>query len=409
MKTEGDQLLLACLRRDGSGLPVERLAGLTVDGWQDLAQVAARHGLVPLLYHTLKPATASAKMPGAVEAQLRTAYLACAARNMRLYHELARVLAAFRDAAIPAILLKGADLAESVYGNIALRPMADADILLKQEDLARASVILLEQGYVASRDDIRCAEEHLPPFRKEGSLQIEVHFTLVGQPFSERLDLDALWQRAQVTSIQGIAALTLSPEDLLMHLCLHAGIHHSFDNGIGPLVDIARTIEYYENGLDWEKLLVRSKQWRASRCVYLLLRAAAGLLGAPVPSHVLRSIMPRHDNLDASAVAEELMFGADLPISTRNAARLFDDSRWSDTLVGLWRCAFPSKQTMTVMNTSGRGAVSLYAAYFSRVRGLLKRHSRTAWRLILRDREMLASVKLADKRNRLKDWLGAEE
>ena len=57
-------------------------------------------------------------------------YLASAHRNLRLFGELRQILRAFNAAGLSVIPLKGACLAEMIYGNIALRPMVDVDLLL---------------------------------------------------------------------------------------------------------------------------------------------------------------------------------------------------------------------------------------------------------------------------------------
>jgi hypothetical protein len=209
MKTEADQLLLDCLRQDGRGVPVERLAALTGEGWESLLQAAGRHSLTPLLYHTLKPVMGAANAPPAIQASLRTSYLGSAARNMRLYHELGQVLAAFREAAIPVILLKGAYLAKFVYGNIALRPMSDIDLLIKPADIPRVWNVLAGLGYVTAREDVGQSREHLSPFTKEGCASIEVHFSITDPAFGARCDVDSLFARALPVILDDVDALTL--------------------------------------------------------------------------------------------------------------------------------------------------------------------------------------------------------
>ncbi len=97
---------------------------------------------------------------------------------MRLYRELAQVVRACNDAGVPVILLKGAHLAEAVYGNIALRPMVDVDLLVKQADLMRVHDILIGQGYaLAEKSDAACSVvRHMPPFTKDGVPRIEIHY-----------------------------------------------------------------------------------------------------------------------------------------------------------------------------------------------------------------------------------------
>ena len=134
------------------------------------------------------------------------------ARNMNLYHELSHVLTVLRHDDIPVIVLKGAHLAEIVYENIALRPMCDVDLLVKKEDLTRVQRKLLETGY--------------SPFTNR--LLLDIHWHLENSMTDLPVDMDMIWERAQPAFIAGVKVLVLSPEDLLLHLCLHLGFHHFF-------------------------------------------------------------------------------------------------------------------------------------------------------------------------------------
>lgn len=64
-------------------------------------------------------------LPARVKQKLREDYYLSAVRNTLLYQELAKILATFNDAGLPVIVLKGAALAQEMYGNIALHPMTD--------------------------------------------------------------------------------------------------------------------------------------------------------------------------------------------------------------------------------------------------------------------------------------------
>ena len=64
---------------------------------------------------------------------MRSIYYNSAARNMRLYKQLENFLDKFATEKIPVIMLKGAHLAWTVYPNMALRPMADVDLLVRNE------------------------------------------------------------------------------------------------------------------------------------------------------------------------------------------------------------------------------------------------------------------------------------
>ena len=67
-----------------------------------------------------------------------TATYGTAVRNIQLYGELIRALRTLRDAGIPAIVLKGAALVDTIYPSIAHRPTGDIDLLVRRADRDRA-------------------------------------------------------------------------------------------------------------------------------------------------------------------------------------------------------------------------------------------------------------------------------
>jgi hypothetical protein len=399
-----DELLLYCLRWVPDEMSDGRLKALSSSDWDVLIEASNRHGVAPLLYHRLRTFHADVPIPANVMGRLRQAYLKNVARNMGLYQELGKLLGMLRHDNIPVIALKGIHLATAVYRNIALRTMGDIDLLVKQTDLLRVQEILVEQGYIASKEEIGCTQLHLLPYRKKGSLAVEMHFHIVGPPFSLRVDVEKLWVRAQMSSIQGIEVLTFCPEDLLLHLCMHAGFHHAFDNGIRPLFDISHTIEHYAEELDWERLLDRSKEWGVSKCVYLSLFLAKRFAGASIPGQIMKDLDVYNDGFHATARAEELMFGKATSIRP-NIAKLFSNDRLLNRLIHFIRYAFPPKNTLANMQPPAGNPLSVYSLYFFRIKGLLKRHRQTVWRLFLRDREMTTFAIFENKRNTLKDWL----
>jgi Uncharacterised nucleotidyltransferase len=403
-QTQIDELLLYCLRVVPDEAGDGRLETLSSSDWDVLVEESGRHGIAPLLYYRLRTSHLDVPIPANVMGRLRQAYLQCSGRNMQLYHELGKLLGMLRHDNIPVIALKGVHLATAVYRNIALRPMGDIDLLVKQTDLLRVQERLIEQGYIASKEEIGCSQQHLPSYKKKGSLTVEIHFHIVGPPFSLRVDVEKLWIRAQMSSIQGIEVLTFCPEDLLLHLCMHASFKHAFDNGIRPLFDISHTIEHYAEELDWEQLLDRSREWGVSKCVYLSLFLAKRFAGASIPGQIMKDLDVYNDSFHATARAEELIFRKARSISP-NIAKLFNNDRLLNRLIHAIRCAFPPKNTLANMQPPARNPLSVYFLYFFRIKGLLKRHRHTVWRLFLRDREMSTFVISANKRSTLKDWL----
>ena len=176
--------------------------------------VAARHGLSPLVYPRVRGAVEAA--PSAFVRELRERYLSSAAANMRLLHELGVILRTLRAADVPVIPLKGACLAEAVYGDIALRPMADLDLLVKPADLPRALEALRQLGYESDQPfdpGAQQAEFHdMPPMRKAGCVLVELHWTLVTPRCNARIgqaELEGIWSRAVAATVAGEPARLL--------------------------------------------------------------------------------------------------------------------------------------------------------------------------------------------------------
>jgi len=398
-------LLLSFFRQDTAEGAIRELSGLSDSTWDRLLAASLHHGLTPLLYHRIKPFFVAGCVPSQVQQRLKEIYFQAAARNMRLYRELAQVVRACNAAGLPVILLKGVHLAEAVYGNIALRPMVDVDLLVKQADLMRAHDILIGQGYaLAAKSDAACSVvRHMPPFKKDGVPRIELHYTIAGRPFSGRLDLGELWERARKVSLQGAEAWALCPEDLLVHLCLHTCMSHGLDNGIMALLDVSHVISHYEKELDWEQLIQRAGTWGADKCVYLVVHLAGRLLGVSIPEHIRRGMEAYPDSTQAALLAEELLLGESTPIAS-SVARLFSGDRLLDNLLYGIRQAFPPRETIASMYPRANHPFRLYAQYVFRIAGILRRHAITVWFLLLRNKEMRKFVLIENKKNALKDW-----
>lgn len=398
------RLLLGCLGYDEPAAIDARLRTLAGRQWEGLVQAALDYNLAPQLHHRIKLFSSAGSAPPEMRQRLKAAYYLAVTRNMRLYRDLQAILRTCTAAGVPVMLLKGAHLAEIVYGNIALRPMGDIDLLVKPADLLAVHGLLVEQGYVNAEKDRGNALGHLPPYCKKNSPPVEIHYTICSPPFSGRFAVEELWDRAWPAEVQGARALTLCPEDLLLHLCVHAAIDHGFEIGPLPFLDIARTIEKYGSDIDWVSLLHRARQWGLGRCLHLMLCLSNKMLGLPLPEQLRSGAM--QDCLDERevAAAEELVFERGTPVAS-DVARLFGKESLSAKLRYCLRQIFPSGEAMRTVHPRTRNRLALLGQYFFRSMGLFQRQGKIAWRLLLRDKEMLECLRIENRRNQVKDWI----
>lgn len=298
--------LLEYLTRDACDL-APRLSALTPAGAEALIAQAARHGVGPSLRKRLVEQGLFDALPAVARDELDAQYVDGTARAMARYHELGILLDRLADAGIPVIALKGIYLARAVYPEPGLRPMSDMDLLFREQDLERVQWLLLQLGYTREDVDRPIADylpvrHQLPSFERPGATCIEVHMRIERPSAGFSIDHTGLWERARHWPLGGRPLLALSPEDLLLHLCLHGMYHHGFRVGLSALTDIARVVRV--EPLAWDSFVERAGCWRASSTAFYGLELARRMLGAEVPDAVLSALTPREGADAALALAE---------------------------------------------------------------------------------------------------------
>ena len=420
-RSDSEQFLLNCLNGPDPETR-DRIARFNDAEWQALMDVAYRHAVIPLLHSRLT--RAATPVPEDILQELRDGFLKNGTRNLLIYRDLEQILRGFQAENIPVIVLKGAHLAALVYEDPALRPMADIDLLVPQADLPRAAARLKSLGYsfegVAGHDIPAWVEaashtSHLPPFFKPPHPRIEMHWRIdAAQP---RQSLPELWRRARTESIAGVATRVLAPEDLLLHLCLHGVSHHAFGQGLQPLYDIRFTLEHHTGGIDWERFISMVREWRAEKCVYLALRMAREITGAPVPDPVMQTLEPPDFDARWLAVARERLFEVEealemdlVPMMTiSNLANLFRPDGTGCGLRSRLRLLFPSRNHMA-QYMAARHALPLtrarrYTSYGTRAMDFLGKSARLVRFWLGHRREVSRCIHDQHNKALLETWL----
>ena len=299
-----DRQLLSLLGAEERGASVQQFED---NDWECLLKRAAEFGVSAFLYERLYTNTA---VPRQVRDDLRSSYLTRVAASTALFHELGQVLSLLRSSGVEVVALKGAHLAEAVYENSVLRPMADVDLLVRREHLRQAWEALLAAGFVPERhvpNDIEnLAHHHLAPLSGNG-IVIELHSRLTAWGIGTN-DTAGAWERARPAKIAGVEVLVLSPEDLLVHLSLHAAAHHGCAMGFLPLLDLIAVMRRHGSELNPEDLAARAAAWGATKSLALLLTLAGELLGASPPRTMLECLAPGGVSRDLCALAIRQMF-----------------------------------------------------------------------------------------------------
>lgn len=142
-------LLACCSAGDQGASEADRgtLIARVID-WPRVIRLAEHHGVIPLAYQALRNATDS--VPPTILDELRNRYQHIARKNLQFTAELFRVLDCLEAQAITAIPLKGPMLAETVYGELALRDFSDLDVPVQPQNVLKAKAALGALGYTVN-------------------------------------------------------------------------------------------------------------------------------------------------------------------------------------------------------------------------------------------------------------------
>jgi hypothetical protein len=408
VESELCRLLIDCLKKDGSAVEAARLSAISPERCQAFLSLAAIQRVRPMLWHRLRQKGLDKAVSITVADQFQEAYSRNTMRNLRLYGELRQLLSVLNSEGIPLILLKGIYLAEAVYGNMGLREMNDIDVLARPADLTRIAKILTGMGYEPVQpiyaDITLKACHHLPPMIKYGHAAFEIHWNLTPPGESYNIDPGGVWERAVPVKIAGCDALTLSPEDLLLHLCMHTSYQHQFAFGLRPSCDIAETISRFGSTLDWLALTERADRRGWQRGVYLALLLAKELAGAEVPEDVLDRLRPADmTEVLLEAVRAQIFtdkgFAVSIPV---HFADLLESRRYLDKIRIFWQRVFLPRAVIASLYSVPTDSVRIYGCYPRRLADVLRRHSQTLKKFQQNDAPLKA---LAERASLIGNWL----
>jgi len=390
--------LLAALR-DPADRDNALLAELGEAEWDDVAQLAMRQRVAPLLYS--RPGL---PFPADVRATLQ-------ARAQRSAFRVLRQQAAFRELAdavapmgIQLMVLKGLHLATSVYPSAGLREMADIDLLVRPDDLQAVTQMATRLGYAHAAGSIGDALHHLPPLTRN-NIAFELHYQLLPPTAACPPKTTGLFDRSQPVGTSA-NVVGLCPEDLIVHICVHAAGNHVLEMGLRPLCDLQAIVQQSRSQIDWPTVVARAAEWRCQRSVMLMLLLARDHLGVPIPSSVFTSApgsLPSADLLDV-ALSAAVAGAGELAAKSPTAAQLL-------RLPGpIAKVRYIVSQIFRPSAEQAAASPHLRMSRWARARhvveraiGVTRRHGSWLWRA---SRERDGSLRQAlDRRGALVDWI----
>jgi Uncharacterised nucleotidyltransferase len=311
--------------------------------WDCLLAMAASHGMRPLLYRFLSKSEGFIAVPGYIKSKLQDFTKQNLRRNLLMTGELISLLNMFVDDGINVIPFKGPTLTALAYGDLGLREFGDLDLLIDKHDFMKAQDLLIARGYYP---EILLNAKEAPDFTEacnvmafwhpEKEISVEMHWELSPKylPFSP--DPERLRRRMAPSHPGGQMVMTLSPEDLLVYLCAH-GAKHVWEKFIW-IVDIAGLIHRHSNQ-DWDRVYELAVEQRCERVLFLGLRLARDLIGAPLPAEIDRLIESDSESKRLAVEVNRRLFNSQLKPSEESHFICRLQSRLPDKIRTLIRIA----------------------------------------------------------------------
>jgi hypothetical protein len=274
-------LLLSRARPEAKAL--ERAQEL-IDGamdWERLTALSSRHGTTAMIYKNLLRLQ---NIPGHILNKYRGIYYNLLKSNVLMITELDRIIDGLNSIGVEVITLKGPATSENIFGDIAIYPSGDIDILVKVEDIDRMVKFLEADGYTMNDAGFDAYKEF---FIRElyhiglskGGFTVEPHWDLFMRYF--RTPPDFWWEESISVTSNGRRYTFLSPEKNLLYNSFRL-FSHAFSS-LRFLAMCSEIVGYYRDEMDWEKLFTYAKQYHFEDVLSAVLWLSRRFLGAPVP------------------------------------------------------------------------------------------------------------------------------
>ncbi len=274
---------------DGHGLRLEDLVWL------------GQQGLALFGFYRMQQAELLERLPGAVAARWEEIYQQVTVGIASMDWEIERILLALTQADVEFLWMKGGALAYTVYPNSACRGRGDLDLWVQPEQAPLAISVLQGLGYhlhsKENRPDalVMLTGGELQMVNSSSALHlIELQWPALRGEWvrhTTAVDHGAIWQRRAPITVGDHSFSTMTPEDTLIHLCLHQAVNHQFSAPwLRNLLDIHLLVG--AQSLDWSQVVVRSASWRLATVVWTVLSLAQRLLDTAAPDAALQTLAP---------------------------------------------------------------------------------------------------------------------
>lgn len=291
------EFILSCLQSIHCSRARTRCTGTianTLD-WNRIFNTATRAKISSLFFHQLRFLGLGGSIPTHIRRQFEKYYYKVGYRNSLIINQTIQLIQMMAEANVDVLILKGIALQVHVWRNLSLREMADVDLLVRSEDLEKAENILLNDGYLPI-ENFRPAEyyrrshHHLVPYyhpKAAYRIPVEIHHNIAQPKDPQRLPMEDFWRTALEVEFDGLQYRVLSPENLLMHLCIQMAFVRNFLGQIRYCLDISQTVARFGSDVKWDNVVETARRYGITNYIYYSLYFSKCFAGASIPQAVL--------------------------------------------------------------------------------------------------------------------------
>jgi hypothetical protein len=255
-----------------------------------LIDSAIKDGVGGLLYRNLQKAGVLERLGSEAGQRLQSIYYQTVRLNLKLIHDLKKVLNKLNQAKINVVLLQGITLLDTVYDDIGLRPMKDIDLWVLPDNYDKL---------VGSLEDVGFQREAFYPttyFKGETAVDINTHILWADRIKARGLLLnigqESIFQNAVKIKFEDQETLCLDSYDRVLYLSLHVIKHHA--ERLIWLVDIKSLITDWTTS-EWKALMHRARELGLQKAVSHIVFLLDLLLGFKPSSEI--QIVLQHPRL----------------------------------------------------------------------------------------------------------------
>lgn len=248
--------------------------------------------LLPLAFHNLySHAPDNPVMRDPVMQRMKGIYRKSWSRNHFLFRKTARVLAILHEHGIPTMVLKGIPMTLLVYGNHAVRPMYDMDVMVPKYRAEQALQVLVKADWVVRNQHM---QGFLLKFGRSIDLadqendELDLHWHPVFETHSGLPESD-FWDHSVGLEVAGAKTRSLCLADQLFLTLVH-GLRCNIEPPIRWIPDAMALMRMPEGFLDWDRLVKQTTRYRVVLQVQNALAYLVRHFEAPVPTPVLQTL-----------------------------------------------------------------------------------------------------------------------